>query len=270
MSKGSAKGRSSEIVIFSIARESECSDCGHELWKGEFLRMEKDRPLCLACADLNHLSYLPRGDAALTRRANKYSALKAVVVRFSRSRNRYERQGILGEEAALERAEKECLEDADSRERARERAAERREAAESEYVAMFAARVAELYPGCAPAERIAIAMHACSVGSGRIGRSVAAKGLETSAIELAVRAHVRHVHTAYDKSCRPAGSAQRRELAFTSRSNRFRQTGNLHALRRSGSARLLPNNAREGDAELGKNLSFCGFCASSAPLTLFR
>jgi hypothetical protein len=31
--------------------------------------MKADRPLCLSCADLDHLIYLPRGDAALTRRA---------------------------------------------------------------------------------------------------------------------------------------------------------------------------------------------------------
>jgi hypothetical protein len=36
----------------------------------------------------------------------------AVVVRFSRSRKRYERQGILVERAALERAGQECAEDA--------------------------------------------------------------------------------------------------------------------------------------------------------------
>src|SRR5512138_1286383 len=38
------------------------------------------------------------------RRASRYSSLKAVLVRFSRSRNRYERQGVLVEEAALARA----------------------------------------------------------------------------------------------------------------------------------------------------------------------
>jgi hypothetical protein len=38
-----------------------------------------------------------------------------VVVRFSRSRTRYERQGILVEEAALESAEAQCLADEDAR-----------------------------------------------------------------------------------------------------------------------------------------------------------
>ena len=40
---------------------------------------------------------LPAGDMALTRRATKYSGKSATVVRFSRSRGRYERQGILVE-----------------------------------------------------------------------------------------------------------------------------------------------------------------------------
>ena len=81
-----------DIVIFSILRDSKCSGCGVELWKGNFLKMEKDRPLCLECADLDHLVFLPSGDTALTRRSRKYSMLCAVVVRFSRSRGRYERQ----------------------------------------------------------------------------------------------------------------------------------------------------------------------------------
>jgi hypothetical protein len=57
--------------------------------------MEAEQPLCLPCARLDDLEYLPAGDAALTRRAGGYSERTAVVVRFSRSRGRYERQGVL-------------------------------------------------------------------------------------------------------------------------------------------------------------------------------
>src|SRR5437879_12349318 len=84
--------------------------------------MEGERPLCLTFADIDHLIYLPRGDTALTRRARKHSALSAVVVRFSRARKRYERQGVLVEESALEQAEAECSADADQRDVRRERA----------------------------------------------------------------------------------------------------------------------------------------------------
>jgi hypothetical protein len=116
-----ASAKCKELVVFSILRDSACGECNQELGKGALLLMEADRPLCLSCADLDHLIYLPRGDAPLTRRAKKYSALSAVVVRFSRLRGRYERQGILIEEAALERAEEECLADGEQRARRRER-----------------------------------------------------------------------------------------------------------------------------------------------------
>lgn len=45
----------------------------------------------------------------------------------------------------------------------------------------------------------AIAEHACQKYSGRVGRSAAAKELDVKAVELAVRAHVRHAHTPYDR-----------------------------------------------------------------------
>jgi hypothetical protein len=191
--------RSTEIVVFSIVRDSVCAECGEELGKGRFLRMEAGRPLCLSCADLDHLVFLPSGDAALTRRAGRYSTLSAVVVRFSRARKRYERQGLLVEEQALARAEQECLSDAEARALARERAAERRQELDAEYVAAFAGRVGELFPGCPSDEQRAIAEHACQKYSGRVGRSAAAKELEANAVDLAVRAHVRHVHTRYDE-----------------------------------------------------------------------
>jgi hypothetical protein len=83
--------------------------------------MDAPGPLCLTCAELDHLVYLPAGDAALTRRARAESRLSAVVVRFSRARKRYERQGILVEEEALQAAEQQCLADEDARARRRER-----------------------------------------------------------------------------------------------------------------------------------------------------
>lgn len=188
-----------DIVVFWIVRDSACAECRSELGKGRFLRMEGERPLCLACADLDHLVFLPRGDTALTRRASKYSTLRAVVVRFSRARKRYERQGVLVEEPALERAERECLADAAARERARERAAERREDLDARYVSEFAERLGVSYPGCPAPERRAIAEHACRKYSGRIGRSAAATQFDPHALALAVRAHVRHRYTPYDE-----------------------------------------------------------------------
>ena len=68
-----------------------------------------------------------------------------------------------------------------------------------EYVGAFAKRVGELFPGCPAAERQAIAEHACQKYSGRIGRSAAAKELREEAVGLAVKAHVRHARTPYDR-----------------------------------------------------------------------
>jgi hypothetical protein len=191
--------KNAEIVVFSILRESKCVECGAEPREGGFLRMEKERPLCMACADLDHLMFLPSGDTALTRRARKHSTLDAVVVRFSRTRGRYERQGVLVEEAALEQAERECLADADVRERTRARAAAQRADLDEQYVAEFTKRLGDLFPGCPIPERQDIATHACRKYSGRVGRSAAAREFDPTAIELAVRAHIRHCHTPYDR-----------------------------------------------------------------------
>lgn len=85
-----------DLTVFELTSPaSECSECGAEIVKGSFLFMERKQPLCLDCADLDHLLFLPSGDATLSRRARKYSSLAAVVLRFSRARKRYERQGLL-------------------------------------------------------------------------------------------------------------------------------------------------------------------------------
>jgi len=57
-----------ELVVFSTLRDSKCSECQIELDRGSFLTLENGAALCLDCADLGHLVFLPRGDAALTRR----------------------------------------------------------------------------------------------------------------------------------------------------------------------------------------------------------
>lgn len=190
--------RPDEIVVFWTRRESKCAECKNEIGKGEFLRLERDQPYCLECADLDHLTFLPSGDAALTRRARKHSTLSAVVVRFSRTRGRYERQGLLVEESALERAEQECSTDEEARRLAREKAAIFRDRADARYITEFTDRLLAQFPGCPADEAERIAVHACAKYSGRVGRSAEAKEFDPQAIALAVRAHVRHVHSPYD------------------------------------------------------------------------
>jgi hypothetical protein len=194
-----ASPASKDLVVFSILRDSKCAECGEEIWHGNFLFMESGRPLCMRCADLDHLVYLGRGDAALSRRARKYSALSAVVVRFSRSRGRYERQGLLVEEAALERAERECLADADQRAARRERDEARRSEQDRDLAERMADAILELFPGCPATEARAIAEHTAARGSGRVGRTAAGQALEAEALTAAVIAAIRHRHTRYDE-----------------------------------------------------------------------
>jgi type II secretory pathway component HofQ len=131
--------------------------------------MEDAGPLCMGCADLDHLVFLPAGDAALSRRARKASRLSAVVVRFSRARKRYERQGILVEEAALRQAEMQCLADEEARARRRERDRQRRADQDVAFEARLAEAVVQLFPGCPAGRAEAIAQHAGQQGSGRLG-----------------------------------------------------------------------------------------------------
>ena len=138
-------------MVVSPLKSWACVECAGN---GDFLTMGDAGPLCLSCADLDHLAYLPAGDAALTRRAKKASDLSAVVVRFSRARRRYERQGILIEGAALERAERECLADEESRGRRRVREQARRADEDGELQAQAAREILHLYPGC-PRDRAA-------------------------------------------------------------------------------------------------------------------
>ena len=187
-----------DIVVFVTRREGKCAECGRGLSKGDWIRLEKEQPLCLDCADLGYLEFLPRGNTALTRRATVHSPLRAVVVQWSRSRQHYERQGILVTPAAIQRAEDECLADADVRERRRERAAQRREGQEVTYLAEVTEAIRAGFPGC-PAEEVArIAEWTCEKHSGRVGRSAAAKSLDLQVLRLAVIARIRHEHTRYD------------------------------------------------------------------------
>jgi hypothetical protein len=193
------KPASAELVVIIVRRDTQCAECGKELGSGSWIRVENDRALCLDCADLDRLEFLPRGDAAVTRRATKYSTLRAVVVQWSTSRKQYERQGILVELQAIRRAEDESTADADARARQRERAGVRRVEHDEQYIADFANVIREQFPRCPPAEADEIAAHACRKYSGRVGRSAAAKEFSADAIRLAVAAHVRHRHTRYDE-----------------------------------------------------------------------
>jgi hypothetical protein len=190
--------QTADLKVFISNRDSTCDECKEELGRKAWILLAGDRgALCLACADLEHLIFLPSGSTVLTRRSKKYSQLHAVVLKWSRARRRYERQGLLVEEEALAKAEAECFADKEVRERQRERAALRREELDEKYVAQFAQSIREVFPGC-PDQEQQIAEFACLKYSGRVGRCAAAKEFDEKAVRLAVVAHVRHVETDYD------------------------------------------------------------------------
>ncbi len=189
-----------DIQVFISNRDSTCDECHENLGHGAWITLNRERgALCLTCADLDHLSFLAAGDAALTRRAKKHSELTAVVLKWSRARKRYERQGLLVTAEAIELAEQECLADHDLRARRQEREALRRAELDQEYLRQFAAAVRAGFPSCPPGREQRIAEHACQKYSGRVGRSTAAKSLDEAAVRLAVIAHIRHAETRYDQ-----------------------------------------------------------------------
>ena len=106
-----AQNRPPELVVVAAIKPWTCTQCRSAFGAGEVLMMEDDGPQCMDCVDLGHLEFLPSGSAALTRRTTKLSAESAVLVRWSRSRKRYERQGILAEPEAIEQARAELTEE---------------------------------------------------------------------------------------------------------------------------------------------------------------
>jgi hypothetical protein len=191
------KSKPGDLLVIAPVKAFTCADCGTT--EADLMRLEDDAPHCLACTDLDHLVFLPSGNTALTRRARKASTLSAIVIRWSRARKRYERQGVLVEQPALELAEEQCLADADVRARQRECARERRADEDVDFQQRMAKEITRLFPNCPPARAKAIAHHAGTRGSGRVGRSAAGRALDENAVTLAVVASVRHDDTPYDE-----------------------------------------------------------------------
>lgn len=99
------------LVIQPRNHDWTCHRCGGT---GGLLVMEDPGPACLTCVGLGDLEFLGAGDALLTRRAKSKSPRHAVVVRFSKTRGRYERQGIMVEPQALAAAQADVDERADA------------------------------------------------------------------------------------------------------------------------------------------------------------
>ncbi|HEY3444941.1 MAG TPA: DUF2293 domain-containing protein [Myxococcales bacterium] len=185
-----------DLVVLLPLDDWRCTACGGT---GEMLIMDAPGALCLACADLDHLVFLPAGNAAMSRRAKAASKLSAVVVRFARARKRYERKGILVEEQAIRQAEELCLGDEEQRALRRERDGQRRVKMDAVLFEAMAAEIARLFPKCPEERARQIAEHAALRGSGRVGRTAGGRALEEDALRLAVIASIRHLDTDYDE-----------------------------------------------------------------------
>jgi hypothetical protein len=159
---------------------------------------ENGKATCLKCAELDHLVLLKPGNSTLTKRAVEQFGRKIVVRRIWKRAPAW-RLGVLVDQEALERAEAQCAADAEKRAKSQAKAAARRKEKNAEFAGKFAEKIGILYPGCPADERVSIAQHACTIGSGRVGRSASGQQLDDEAIKRAVRAHIRHVHTDYEQ-----------------------------------------------------------------------
>jgi hypothetical protein len=161
-----ARGNAPDLVVVEPLTQWSCAGCGGS---GSLLLMEDgERSAWPAWTWTTWSSGRRRRPEPAGQDGER---LAAVVVRFSRSRRRYERQGILVEEAALRQAEAQCLADEDARARRRERDRQRRAEQDMVFETQLAEAVGRLFPGCPPERVAAIARFAALRGSGRIGRS---------------------------------------------------------------------------------------------------
>jgi hypothetical protein len=190
-----------DLIVYVIAEKegATCAECGLGMPQGEWMFQEEGQPLCLSCADLDHLEFLPSGNATLSRRTKKFSGLSAIVMEFNRRRKRYQRLGLLATREGIEQARESMESDAEKREKQRAAATLRRERDDTELVQSVTIQINRLFPSCPIDDARQIAEHTAERGSGRVGRSEAGRDADAKAVKLAVIAHIRHIHTPYDQ-----------------------------------------------------------------------
>lgn len=189
------------LNVFVSRRERlKCYLCNSPIEKGEYSvgEDENSKTSCFKCSPFKDLTFLPSGDAALSRRSKTNSSNSAILQEWNNRRRRYERRGIFVESQALLLARAQCA--ADSVERAKKRtvAAEKRKVQDAHYIKTFSLKIREFYPSMPKGREKIIAEHACEKYSGRVGRTAAAKEFSEEMITKAVIAHIRHHETDYD------------------------------------------------------------------------
>ena len=173
-------------------REAEHAfDCGTCDRSRDFLLSDRRGGICLECTGLGHLVFLPSGDSALTRHTRTASRTSAEVFRQVRRRYpgvRDERQGILTELYAIERAAQQCL--------AEPAKPEGRGTVDAELRRSIDEAIRTTFPGCPSARAHAIAYHAAVRGRRPSARQDAA---HPKSVHLAVAESARRIDTDYDE-----------------------------------------------------------------------
>ena len=165
-----------------------CDECGR---RGVLLlRGRKGATTCQDCAGLGHLVFVATGDAALTRLVRKASPRCAVVVRWNSLRYRFDRQGLLADNHAVEVAALQRL--SEVTEGHQERAP-----VDEEFRGVIAAAIRAQFPGCPTPRADGIAYHQALQL-----RRHSSEEPGADAVTLAVTASVMHVDTDYDEQLR--------------------------------------------------------------------
>lgn len=73
-----------ELKVFITSREAPYDECGGHLGRKAWIMLVEDKGApCLTCADLDHLLFLPAGDATLTRRSAAARSFDEQAIRLA-------------------------------------------------------------------------------------------------------------------------------------------------------------------------------------------
>lgn len=61
-----APPKENDRIVYILRRETHCGRCNRELWQKEFVCLTGGEAICLDCAGLAHLEYLPTGYSPAT------------------------------------------------------------------------------------------------------------------------------------------------------------------------------------------------------------
>lgn len=102
------EGDRKDPAVFVLSKDAKCDACEKPIRKGYFIKSDHSSGTrtgsCMDCAGLGPTVFLRSGDAKATRLASKYSNGRHAVVKWSRSRKRFERLGFLLDKEAVRRA----------------------------------------------------------------------------------------------------------------------------------------------------------------------